>query len=341
MALIFCEGFDDGLTFLGKWNSFTGVTVGAPYGRNNSGLRFTDESHFATRVFTAAQEHATMTVGFAFRRVGSANNLERSFLSLNSDNGVTAHVVLTLYDDGSNRIRVNRGTTVLATLTTSLLANQWYYIELKATLHDTTGAIEVRLNGQTLYQTTNIDTKNGGTKTVFDSISVSSGVLNGESHMDDLYVCNGAGSTNNTFLGDLAIETLYPDGNGNSSLMTGSDGNQVDNYQLVDEAAPSTADYVVGASVGNKDTYAFGSLVRTTGPVKGVMVSSYANKTDSAARSVRNVARSGVTEASGPTNALATTWIPYSNVFETDPNTSTDWTIASVNAAEFGVEVDS
>lgn len=341
MSLIFCDGFDDGLTLLGKWNAFTGVTTGASYGRNNSGLRFTDESHFATRLFAAAEEHATMTVGFAYRLVTAANNLERSFLSLNSDTGATAHVVLTLLDDGSNRIRVNRGGIVLATLSTSLVLNQWYYIELKATLHDTTGAIEVRVNGQTMYQASNIDTKNGGTKTVFDSVSVSSGTYNGTSHMDDLYVCNGAGSTNNSFLGDLAIETVYPDGNGNSSQFVGSDGNSVDNYQLVDEAAPSTTDYVVGATVGNKDTYTFGSMVRTTGPIAGVMVSSYANKTDAGARTIRNIARSGGSEVQGAQTGLATTWVPISSTYNTDPNGGGAWTIASVNAAEFGVEVDS
>lgn len=345
MALIFCDGFDDGLTFLGKWTSFnnTSAVVSSTYGRNGSGLRLITSGSYVQKQLSAADEHATMTVGFALRRVGTAVSGTEPLAGFYSDNGGTQHITVRLTSDGNNNLAIYRGATLVATDTLTIVANQWYYVELKVTLHDSTGAYELRINGNTRLQASNVDTKNAGTKAVIDSLYFSRGTFqNGqEVNFDDIYLCNGAGSLNTTFLGDIAIETLYPDGNGNSSQFTGSDANQVDNYQLVDEATPSTTDYVAGASVGNKDTYTFGNTVRTTGTVKGVMVSSYANKSDAAARSIKNVARSSATESLSSSNTLSTTWTPHSSVFETDPNGGGSWTISSVNGAEFGVEVDS
>jgi len=340
MALIFCDGFDDGLTQLGKWNSFSGITIAPAYGRNGSGVRIGDSSNFLFKQIAAADEHATMTLGFAYRRVTTTGLSDVSLASFRSDSGATTHFSIFI-DRSSHVLKLFRGGELVVNDTMTLILNQWYYIELKVTLHDTTGAYELRINGQTRQSATSTDTKNAGTKTTIDSIHLSSGISNGDGNFDDIYVCNGAGATNNTFLGDLAIETLLPDSNGNSSLFVGSDGNSVDNYLLVDEAAPSTTDYVVGASVGNKDTYTFGNMVRTSGQVSGVMVSSYANKSDANPRTIKNVARSGASETLGPSNTLATTWTPHSNVFETDPNGGGVWTIPNVNAAEFGVEVDS
>lgn len=341
MALIFCDGFDDGLTLLGKWDSFNGVSVGAPYGRNGSGLRFTDETHFARRQFAAADVHATMTTGLAFKLTVAPNNFDRDLLSFRSDVGATTHMQVYISYIG-NYLQVYRGGTLLAQDTLSVVIGQWYYIEFKVTLADSpSGSYELRLNGQTRLQASGIDTKNAGTMTTIDSLYLGSGCYNGVTYVDDVYVCNGAGASNNTFLGDLAIETLFPDGNGNSSQFVGSDGNSVDNYLLVDEATPATTDYVVGANVTDKDTYTFGNMVRTSGSVAGVMVTSYANKSDANPRTVKNVARSGASETLGVSNTLATTWVPFSSIHQTDPNGGGSWTIGTVNAAEFGTQVDS
>lgn len=347
MSLIFCDGFDDGLTLLGKWQSFNGPTIGPSYGRNGSGMRLLGNNNvngtFVTRLLAAADEHATMTVGVAYRRVGTAASNTSAIITLCSDNGVTQHMNLRILDDGSHRLVLYRGNTAILADTISLLANQWYYLELKATLGDSpNGSYEVRVNGVTRMQATGTDTKNAGTKTVFDSVLLSSGIWSSgqEANLDDVYVTNGAGSVNTGFMGDIAIETIYPDSNGNSSQFVGSDADSVNNYQLVDETTPSTADFVGSATVGNKDTYSMGNLVRTVGAVNGVMVSSYAFKTDSGVRTIKNIARSGGTEVQSAQNALTTTWTPVSNTYDTDPNGGGNWTISSVNNAEFGFTVD-
>jgi len=42
----------------------------------------------------------------------------------------------------------------------------------------------------------------------------------------------------------MATETLRPNADGDSSECTGSDGNQVNNYELIDESSTDDADYV-------------------------------------------------------------------------------------------------
>jgi hypothetical protein len=197
----------------------------------------------------------------------------------------------------------------------------------------------VKINDTTYVSLTNVDTKNGGSEATFDAVSlVAAGT--GEMRIDDVYVTNGAGAVNTGFLGDIAVETLFPDGNGSSSQWVGSDGNSVDNYLLVEEPTPSTTDYVQSNVAGNRDLYASSSLVRAAGTIYGVQTTAYAQSSDSGPVSLNNLAKSGATVGVGPARALVTTWLPKSSVFELNPDTAAAWTVSEVNGAEFGMEVD-
>jgi hypothetical protein len=112
-------------------------------------------------------------------------------------------VSLTVTTGGA--IEVRRGNfagTVIGTSTTGVItAATWKYVEVQAKLHDTTGTVIVRVDGTERINLPTVDTKNAGTKTVFDAVIIasSSGVT---SLFDDLYVATGAGQA---FLGDTPI----------------------------------------------------------------------------------------------------------------------------------------
>jgi hypothetical protein len=332
VTLLFVEGYEDQLTTLGKYISGSlrdtgggrsGGTAARPNGLNYQ-LRPADESD-------------TLIVGLAFQWDGAD---QREFLELNSDGGVTTHLALWLRSTGQIVVRRGGGTgaTVVGTtaIATPLISGVWHYMEIKAKLHDTTGTVDVRIDEVSVLSLTGQDTKNGGTKTVFDRVSF----LGFDTWMDDVYVANTAGAVNNNFLGDCVVETLLPTGNGNSSVLVGSDGNSTDNYLLVDEATPNTSDYVGSAVSGDKDTYAFGDITHTSGSILGVHVALYAAKTDAGARKIRSVVRSAGTDYGAATDQpISTTYAPYLDVRETDPATAAAWTGSAVNAAEFGAEV--
>jgi len=246
----------------------------------------------------------------------------------------------TLY--GAGRIQIVRGDgTVLGTGTTILTSGIWYFIELKATINDSTGSAAVKVNGVTEVTVSGVDTRNGGSAATADRvIFFSNGSVGGTFRLDDVYICDGTGSApTNDFLGDCRVQALFPNGDGNSSQLVGSDGNSVNNSLLVDETTPNgDTDYVEGANVGDKDTYAYGNLTPTSGTVYGVQPNLYARKTDAGTRSIASVARLSGTEVDSAAAALSTSYLYYRDIRETKPGGGA-WSIADVNNAEFGVKV--
>jgi hypothetical protein len=159
-------------------------------------------------------------------------------------------------------------------------------------------------------------------------------------YFDDLYVANEQGSVNNDFIGECRVRCLLPNGNGNSSQLVGSDGNSVNNYQLVDEATPDTTDYVFSSTVGDKDTYTFTDLPDTSGTVAGVQVSALGLKTDVGARTLAVVTRHASSEHDSIDLGLPTVTPAYVyEVQDTNPVAGGAWLRTDVNAAEFGVKV--
>lgn len=224
------------------------------------------------------------------------------------------------------------GNPVLGTIPNVL--GGWSYIEIGYLTHPTAGRCILRLNGATVSDFTG-NTRASGTLNAISSITYQ-GPDTTDRSFDDIYIVDGEGSPNN-FLGDCKVVALYPNGNGNSSQGTGSDGDSTDNYLLVDEPLPSTTDYV-DLSIGEKDTYAYSNHGLSTGIVGGVQLRSVLSKTDVGAVRTRSVARLGGTEAYGsdfypPFGSyvyIQTTW--------TTRPTGGAWTLADLDNAEFGLE---
>lgn len=338
MALRFCDSFSHLVTagIATKWTINTSCTISAGTGRfGDNSLRGANWNNNVTKILDA---QTTWIVGFALRATiwGSGVDLVRLI------DGATTHATLRV--NASKQLTVTRNGTLLGTGTTVLSTSTYYYIEFKCNISDTVGAPVIRINGvaETMTWVTGTastqDTRNAGNATA-DTITIGGSTgLSTTFDVCDLYVCDTAGSTNNDFLGDVRVEAIFPSGNGTTSNLVGSDGNSTDNYLLVDETAPDTADYVESSTVTDKDTYAFGNLTSTSGSVYGVQVLPYAAKTDAGVRSIVSVARLSGTEVDGATKTLSTTPTYYPDIRETKPGGGA-WSISDVNSAEFGVKV--
>jgi hypothetical protein len=136
----------------------------------------------------------TVTIGFAWR----TTNLNSDLLFLRSDAGATDHNRINITSTG--QIIFSRAGTSIASSATGLVAiNTWNYLEVQAKLSDTVGTVTVRLNGTAVITATGLDTKNAGTKTVYDQIRFST--LDGRVYLiDDLYLRNDA-----VFQGDPTV----------------------------------------------------------------------------------------------------------------------------------------
>ena len=333
MALLFMDGFDHYATadITKKWNSIVGsMTIFPIDGRRGGGAAGGNPSGSENLNKTLPGSYATLVFGLALK-VDALVSLD--ILTLKES--ATSHLILRLNATGTLSV-VRAASTVLGTSSTSLSTDAFYYIEIKATIHDTTGAVEVRVNGVTCLNLTGQDTRNAGTTGLIDNFVITG--TSGTWRLDDFYVCDTSGTKNNDFLGDVRIDTLLPNADGTYSQFTPSTG--TNHSALVDEATPNTTDYNDGATVGNRDSHQFTNLTSIASQiVYGVQVNAAIQKDDAGAKSACTFVRSGTTDGDAATAVLGTAQTYVSQIFETNPSGGVAWTEASVNAAEFGMKV--
>jgi len=63
-------------------------------------------------------------------------------------------------------------------------------------------------------------------------------------------------------------------------------------------------------------------------------------KEEAGFREVKNIARNGTTEVDGPIQTLGTLYDLKNHMMENNPDGGGDWTEATVNTAQFGLEIE-
>lgn len=338
MALLFMDGFGGGDTNTGKWDPpSSGYTPQTAAPRVPGGYYATIGAGGNIYKTIPAASKIILGVGYKDGLVGTGGSVV-----FYGDGGTTSHISVT-HNQSTGQMQLLRGSTLIATGATTIPNGSWFYLEVSVTISDTVGEVHIRLNGAPTDEISFTgDTKNGGTAATIDRVQFSSGWAGGlgSVHLADCYILNDTGAApNNNFLGDVAVRTLSPASNGTYSQLTGSDGNSVDNYLLVDEHAYSSTDYVGSATVGQKDSYVMADLPAGVSTVYAMQVTGLMAKSDAALAQARYIVRSGGTDYNGATRALGTTYVSYSDIFVTDPATGVAWTPAGVNSVETGMEV--
>lgn len=199
-ADVLSERFNDFTT--NSWGNVTGSTTIIAGGRTGNGAQLTGTSSLHWTI-PAINESDYLTIGFAFKlsAIGGAN---RHLLIATSDTNTTNHTTIRVTPAGA-LAAVLGGVTggAYATSADSLITSTsiFYYVELQVRLHDTLGSATLRLNGTTVASATNVDTKFGGTKNVYDAIRLM-GTTGVTEVYDDVYLTMGAGAP---FKGPITI----------------------------------------------------------------------------------------------------------------------------------------
>jgi len=267
------------------------------------------------------------TIGFAWWISNSSWGADITRLL---ENG-TLHGLLKYNGDGT--FSILRGTTVMATSPNQGIASGIaYHLELDYNCHDTTGSYELRLNETPIIgPTTGVDTRNGGAAGTLNQLTfVSQSGLNQD--FDDLMITKGGG-----FNGDCRVITSLSNADGANTAWIASAGAD---YTCVDEATPNAdTDYISSSTPGDRDTFSYPAL-GVVGVVKAVMVCAVARKDDAGTRLVAPVIRRGGTNYDGTAVALGTGYAGLAQVYEQDPSTAAAWTVANVDAGEYGSKLD-
>lgn len=343
MALLFFDGFDHSGTswpaHTTKYTTAPGapLLVTSPVRTGTGALHLFGGGTFLTKAGYAIASGTTAVLGVAFQKTGNVASLSTLF---GWREGATTHVGVGMTAAGV--LFVYRGTTatILVTGTTVLADNTWYYLEFKATVHDTTGSYALRIDGAPEVSGSSADTRNGLTGVISEFFLNSSQAASPSFYYDDLYVCDGTGAIRNDFLGPVKVETLYPQTDavaaGSHAGLTPSTG--TDHGALVDEVPPSSSDYNGSPTVGAMDTYHYPSPA-LTGAVLGIQTNLYVFKSDAAVRQVCAVVRAGGVDHDGASVAPGTTSTYRSEVRAQNPTTGVDWTLANLATIEAGMKV--
>lgn len=332
-----------------KWTDLAGsITVDSAIFRNaGSSLKITGTSKGIAKSFLSARNVMVACAyypGGSALSVGGSSNFSSliwfSAGSFGSDNQVALAVL------SDNRIRAYRGAiggtygiaspVELAAATDALTVTAWNHIQLRVFVDDTAGELELILNGVPQFSLTGLDTKNSANNYITSVALRTGGDIGAGGYFDDIYIRTSPSATAESagaFLGDLRIKPFALNGDGTYSQMTPSTGTA--HYALLDEAPPSTTDYVSSSTALQKDSFTFQDISEPGSSVKAVQINALVHKDDSGFRGVDLGIKSGATEDYSPIYKPVSVTPKYATeIWEVDPNTSVEFTQAGLNACE-------
>ena len=249
MARIFTEGFETGDTtfWTTQWAS---ASVNA--GTVRSGVYSYSNDNVGSPSIKNLPNSYTE---FYFRSGVYNGNFTASYYIFSFRNGSTNGLRLQ-YDYTTQKLKAILDTsTVLATGVINTIQNAWHLIEIYIKVDNAVGRFVVKVDGLIDIDFTG-DTL--GAASSINAISYSG--VGSTKFIDDLALNDTSGSVDKSWCGDGKIVKLVPNANGSSSQWLGSDGNNTDNYQLVDEIPPSDSDYVRATGSGYIDEYGLSNV---------------------------------------------------------------------------------
>lgn len=227
--------------------------------------------------------------------------------------------------------RGGRAGTVIATTAPGVFAAGGYaFLEAKITASNTSGAVELRVNGVTVLNATGLDNVEGSN---FEEISMltfgnrASGSGGANYLICDLAMYDDIGDAPNDFVGDAVVLEDLPDADGAENDWTPSAGS--DAWAVIDETpADGDTSYIESSTPGDRQTVTFPALDPIAADVVCVSFQIIARKTDPGDGSVSIGAISNGTEDQAAGIALSEAYIGERAAWANDPDTSAPWTVA-------------
>lgn len=231
--------------------------------------------------------------------------------------------------------------TLLATGATTISLNTWYLIEVHVKIADSLGDVEVKVDGITPLEIDFSGDTKPSTQTTVDNFRFTR--ISTNTWIDDIAINNTGGASDNSWCEDGHVVLLNPDDNGDVTTWSGSDGDSVNNYLLVDEI-PSDGDttYVESVTISGEDLYNFEASALTGTTIRRVWIESRTKNTVAAGGQVAHVIKTNGTEYVGSGISLLTSYARcVGEEYVQNPNTAAAWTVANLDALQAGPLVKS
>lgn len=345
MALTHFTGFEGFST--AQWtrrgylaSQYTQEQIGTSYGRNGSQGLYAPLDGYPCKIPTRTTND-TIILGCAFRRSSaSGTSDDRTFIQF-WDSASNLHAELKYKNAGPYLQWYNASGTALGGTWTPI-SDTWYYLEIQIKIHDTTGTLDMYVDGVSVISASGLDTKNGSEGYVTYVGLGGSGyhII----HFDDLYIADTTGSAPyNTYLGDCRVKTVTPAADDSVQFTPDSGTNVGSINDVVGGGVPDDdATFNWSSTVGHKDLFTSSgySDPSPAGPILAVNVIAVAGL-DSGSRSLAAIAKKGSSaQQTGTALALTTSYAEASLLLTQDPETAAAWAdAAAINALKMGYEV--
>jgi len=329
MGLLFIDGFDHyGTDPTKKWESANGsslITQNGRFGTYCFGNSRGDQ--WLTKTITP--NSVTVYVGFALS-ITSNPSEERPIISFYD--GGTKQCYMNTDVSGIFIFRNGNNSEITRHTSPWPITGGYHYLELKITVNNTTGTIDMRWDGVSVLSASSKDTQYSANAYINQvGIGGTGGGygMGGNHYFDDFWIADDA------FQGDCRVETKFPAGDGNYEQWSKSAGSH--NYENIDETPPVTTDYVYGNTANLIDTYTKAALATTAGTIKGVAANIYCQKSNAGTKQIAGIARLSATDLAGSGIAVPSSW-GYLQQFLSKPGGGS-WAVADVNSAELGIKL--
>lgn len=217
----------------------------------------------------------------------------------------------------------------------------WFYIEVKV-LVGNPGAVVIHINSTELLNVTGIQTQQSGNNTV-NMIEMSAmQAYNGGHYVDDLYIIDTQDATGSVdFLGEVRIQTKYPDADGTQNDFLRSNGSvNASNVNAPVTTYTETGNYNYSGTVGAIDLYSIGNFT-VSGTILAVQENLSFRKDDVGNRNICPLLRTSSTNYEGTSVPCFSDYTHTAKIWEADPSTNLPWLLTDLNLAEFGIKVKS
>lgn len=224
----------------------------------------------------------TIIIGFAFRADVSEFHKNKSYriVRVLDDAALSSAVeqfeirLVAAADGKTYKWRVKANQLTVAETASIYANNEWYYVEFEVKVHNTTGTVKIVVDGSIVVNVTAKDTSTKGSG-VWGHVTVdlpgrTATLEKGDFRFDDYYIISvEASGNNNTFMGDIIMEPVFPNADSVVSPTPYNDwtlfgAGLTKRYEAVDDALSGAIDddvsYVWTVADNQKQTFAISTL---------------------------------------------------------------------------------
>lgn len=279
---------------------------------------------------TAGFDLATAVVGFAFR-VATLPAASSEEIARVDTTGGTQKATIRITSAGLLAIYAADGTTLIATSSSALVVNTWYYIEWTLGT-GVSSAYTVKVNGTTfLNGTSDFGVTNSGGIRLGKVTDRNSQTV--DFYYDDIYVADSS-------LGQPYVARMDGNSDGNYTAWTSSSGLLSPSKYSDAIQGPHDSDttYLSTSTSGNAFTMALESAAQAgiVGTVHGVMALAIV-RDEGGASSFQVRIRSGSTDSDTTANDPGSSYVTRQKLASVDPATSAAWQLPALDSLEVGV----